>query len=81
VSFNSYEYDVIAIQEVFASPPFLPCRQAHFVEHMRQLGYIHIHRSTRPSLHSVIIRRKWTDSGLLILSKFPITHWYVLSPR
>ena len=63
--------DVIAVQELFASP-FVPfaCAQSHAVRVMAQMGY-HAVIGPKPSLLDLLVRGKWTDSGLVIFSRWP----------
>jgi endonuclease/exonuclease/phosphatase family metal-dependent hydrolase len=70
---DGHSYDLLVLQEVFSSR-FFPggCRQERLVEKLRQAGYIYSTRSEPPSLRSLFARGKYTDSGLLILSRFPI---------
>ena len=61
------------MQEVFATPALAPfCRQRYLIRAMRKLGYTNIVQSRPLGLHKRMARRKWTDSGLLILSRLPI---------
>lgn len=65
--------DIIALQEVFSSP-FLPmfCYQRALIRRLRHLGYHHIVHPTRPPLRRMIGNSVWTDSGLIIASKYPV---------
>jgi len=67
-------YDVIILQEVFSSP-YLPCfcRQRALIRELRRLGYTYVARSPRPSCAAALCMLRWTDSGLLILSRLPIS--------
>ena len=44
----------------------------YLIRAMRKLGYTNIVQSRPLGLHKRMARRKWTDSGLLILSRLPI---------
>ena len=67
------KFDIIALQEVFATPALAPfCRQRYLIRKMRTLGYTNIVQSRPLGVHRRLARRKWTDSGLLILSRLPI---------
>ena len=73
------KYDIIALQEVFATPLAGPlCRQGYLIGRLRKLGYTHVVKSGALGLHQQLARvrdfqyPKWTDSGLLILSILPI---------
>jgi acyl-CoA synthetase (AMP-forming)/AMP-acid ligase II/endonuclease/exonuclease/phosphatase family metal-dependent hydrolase len=67
------KFDIIALQEVFATPALAPfCRQRYLIRKMRKLGYTNIVQSRPLGMHRRVARRKWTDSGLLILSRLPI---------
>jgi hypothetical protein len=64
-------YDVLAMQEVFASPFVFGCRQQYFIEQLRKIGYTHHVTGVQPGLRQ-LLQGKWTDGGIVILSKFPI---------
>lgn len=67
------KFDIIALQEVFATPALAPfCRQRYLIRKMRAHGYTNIVQSRPLGMHRRVARRKWTDSGLLILSRLPI---------
>jgi hypothetical protein len=69
-------YDVLALQEVFASP-FVPshvCLQRKLLAELKRLGYLYTVTGPTPGWRQLIFRRKWTDSGLVIASRFPITY-------
>eukprot|EP01127_Copromyxa_protea_P011900 TRINITY_DN3049_c0_g1_i1.p1 TRINITY_DN3049_c0_g1~~TRINITY_DN3049_c0_g1_i1.p1 ORF type:complete len:1069 (+),score=113.97 TRINITY_DN3049_c0_g1_i1:26-3208(+) len=67
------QYDLLLLQEVFSTPhlPFI-CRQQWFMSQLRMLGFSHILRGRQPSLTDLLKEKKWTDSGLMIASKFKI---------
>ncbi|KAL6079084.1 Long-chain-fatty-acid--CoA ligase 6, variant 2 [Balamuthia mandrillaris] len=67
------DYDVVALQEVFSTPFLLGwgCRQKELIRIAYKHGFSFV-RSTQPRLWDIVTMRKVTDSGLLILSKFPI---------
>jgi long-chain acyl-CoA synthetase len=67
------EYEVLALQEVFSSPWLggLLDRQAWLIRWALDHGY-YVHRGDQPSARELLLRRSVTDSGLLILSRFPI---------
>jgi long-subunit acyl-CoA synthetase (AMP-forming) len=71
-SLSSMQYDVIALQEVFASPFLPPCRQRRMLRRLRDMGYVHQVVSKSPSVTDLVWRKRWTDSGLVIASRFPI---------
>eukprot|EP00931_Biecheleriopsis_adriatica_P100943 TRINITY_DN76177_c0_g1_i1.p1 TRINITY_DN76177_c0_g1~~TRINITY_DN76177_c0_g1_i1.p1 ORF type:complete len:1450 (-),score=292.96 TRINITY_DN76177_c0_g1_i1:121-4470(-) len=64
--------DVIAVQELFASP-FVPgcCSQAFLVREMAAMGY-HAVSGVKPTCFDLLLRGKWTDSGLVIFSRLPV---------
>lgn len=64
--------DVIAVQELFASP-FVPgfCAQRFAVKKMAEMGY-HAVIGPKPSFLDLFRRGKWTDSGLVIFSRLPV---------
>lgn len=66
-------YDVLVLQECFGSP-FIPCfcRQKLLIARLRRCGYRWIAKTPAPSLDTMIRRRRFTDSGLLIASRLPI---------
>jgi pantothenate kinase len=73
-------YDILALQEVYASP-YLPsllvnglCRQTRLIEQLRDGGFPHHAVCEQPSLLAMVARRVFTDSGLVIASRFPIEH-------
>eukprot|EP00756_Hemistasia_phaeocysticola_P050767 Hpha_TRINITY_DN25953_c0_g1::TRINITY_DN25953_c0_g1_i1::g.185309::m.185309/K01897/ACSL, fadD; long-chain acyl-CoA synthetase len=68
-------YDVIALQEVF-STPFLPaglCRQKRLLKAAKARGLKYsVRPSPQPGVGDMLFRSKFTDSGLLVLSRFPV---------
>ncbi|CAE7920009.1 unnamed protein product, partial [Symbiodinium sp. KB8] len=66
-------YDVIILQECFASP-YAPCfcRQRFLVRRLRRAGYRWVAHTPAPSARTMAAKRRVTDSGLLILSRHPI---------
>ncbi len=67
---RSVNYDVMALQEVFGSPFSLSCKQRYLISRLKELGYDCV-KSYHSTLE-LLAKRKWTDSGLLIFSKFKI---------
>jgi len=65
--------DVIALQELFASP-FAPgcCLQTYAIREMKKLGYTWHVKSESPSMWDLVRYGKWTDSGLVIFSRLPV---------
>eukprot|EP01138_Halocafeteria_seosinensis_P003255 gb/GECG01003329.1/.p1 GENE.gb/GECG01003329.1/~~gb/GECG01003329.1/.p1 ORF type:complete len:864 (+),score=87.27 gb/GECG01003329.1/:1-2592(+) len=65
--------EIVALQEVFSSP-FLPmlCYQRALIRRLRHLGYNYIVHPSRPVLGRMLERSVWTDSGLIIASRYPI---------
>jgi hypothetical protein len=72
-------FDILLLQEVFFTPcvPARFCQQERVVQHFEQLGY-HVVRSPAMPMWRRFWKRKWTDSGLLIISKFPVERTGVL---
>eukprot|EP01125_Pyxidicula_operculata_P017646 TRINITY_DN6205_c0_g2_i4.p1 TRINITY_DN6205_c0_g2~~TRINITY_DN6205_c0_g2_i4.p1 ORF type:complete len:1015 (-),score=105.94 TRINITY_DN6205_c0_g2_i4:52-3096(-) len=68
-------YDIILLQEVF-STPHLPCLclQKRLMSSAKKLGYF-VLRGPQPTLMDLILKKKWTDSGLIIMSKFNWKEW------
>jgi endonuclease/exonuclease/phosphatase family metal-dependent hydrolase len=65
-------YDVLALQEVFSSPFFpVGCFQQQLLRVAQRCGYTYVARSPPPSWRDLLGAKKWTDSGLLILSRLP----------
>ncbi|CAK0828822.1 unnamed protein product [Prorocentrum cordatum] len=64
--------DVLALQELFATP-FVPpsCLQRYAVREMANLADFAA-TGPKPSLFDLFRDRKWTDSGLVVFSRFPI---------
>lgn len=64
--------DIIAVQELFASP-FVPfcCAQSFAVRIMASLGYNAV-IGPNPTILDLVRRGKWTDSGLVIFSRLPV---------
>ncbi|CAK9043563.1 unnamed protein product [Durusdinium trenchii] len=64
--------DIIAVQELFASP-FVPfcCAQSFAVRVMASLGY-HAIIGPKPTILDLVRKGKWTDSGLVIFSRLPV---------
>ena len=50
----------------------LLCQQRYLISKMKAIGYKYIVQSRPLGVHRRIMLRKWTDSGLLILSRLPI---------
>eukprot|EP00760_Papus_ankaliazontas_P014200 PhM_4_TR15977/c0_g1_i1/m.97965/K09680/coaW; type II pantothenate kinase len=71
------KYDIVALQEIFSSP-ILPsfasplCRQHQLVAKAQQKGFEYSVRCQSPSYAQMAIKGKWTDSGLVILSRHKI---------
>jgi len=72
------KYDVVALQEVFATP-ILPtvvatqvCRQHRFITRAKEIGFHFCVTAPAPSYTEMLRRWKWTDSGLVILSRYRI---------
>jgi len=61
-----HNYDVIALQEIFALGNFRPNR---IIAHAKSLGFHFCIRSTNPLPLS---RKNFLDAGLIILSRYPI---------
>jgi endonuclease/exonuclease/phosphatase family metal-dependent hydrolase len=66
------DYDIICLQEVFASLSF---RMNHLIDRPRELGFKYYVVPTAPAFLS----RKLIDSGLVILSKHPILEYQCIS--
>ena len=66
------KHDILTLQEVFATPLLPGCRQRYFLRRMFKKGYTNVVKIRQISLTRIIFNRKWTDSGLLILSRLPI---------
>eukprot|EP01062_Namystynia_karyoxenos_P026137 TRINITY_DN20408_c0_g1_i1.p1 TRINITY_DN20408_c0_g1~~TRINITY_DN20408_c0_g1_i1.p1 ORF type:complete len:1000 (+),score=289.78 TRINITY_DN20408_c0_g1_i1:79-3078(+) len=68
-------FDILALQEVF-STPFLPrsfCRQRRLINLARARGLQYCVRpQPQPGFADMLFRKKFTDSGLLILSRFRV---------
>lgn len=77
-------FDVLALQEVFSTPalPWL-CHQRMLVRMLEQRGFRWVVSSPQPGIRRVLFSRQWTDSGLLILSRYPIeeSHWLEFTHR
>jgi len=67
---NMHKYDIICLQEMFAS---YSRRRETLVEHAKKLGFIYHVASPRPSTFG--LNPHFIDGGLIILSRYPIVHW------
>ena len=67
-------YDILALQEVFSTPhlPSFLCYQEKLISVAKLYGYKYVVRSQQPNMWDLMVRHKWTDAGLLILSRYPI---------
>lgn len=64
---------VLALQEVFASPISpLVCFQAALLRRLDDLGFSFVARMPRPTAYDVLVHGKYTDSGLVVVSRLPI---------
>uniref|UniRef100_A0A6B2KWX2 sphingomyelin phosphodiesterase n=1 Tax=Arcella intermedia TaxID=1963864 RepID=A0A6B2KWX2_9EUKA len=66
------KYHIVLLQEVFSTPhlPYL-CLQKALLSHAKKAGFHYVLRGDQPTLYDLVAHKKWTDSGLLILSKYP----------
>jgi pantothenate kinase len=72
-------FDVLLLQEVYSSP-YVPklaraklCRQQRMVALLKERGFEHHAVPKQPSVMGMLSRLKATDTGLVIVSRFPIS--------
>jgi hypothetical protein len=68
-------YDVLALQEVFATPFLWGLgldRQTLFLRRLYEMGYQYSSTCAWPTPLKLLRECKWTDGGLLIVSRIPI---------
>ena len=68
-------YDVLALQEVFATPFLWGLgldRQTLFLRRLYEMGYQYSSTCAWPTPLKLLREGKWTDGGLLIVSRIPI---------
>lgn len=68
-------YDIVVLQEVFSTPWFggWGCRQTELIREALVHGF-YFSRGRIPTWCDLLRRKTYTDSGLLIFSKYPILH-------